>query len=652
MRKKALGFAVATLLAATLPVLFGTTNALAATEFPATGLATNYDWGYLVLQDGGWPSTANNLAVMTQWMDSEEPATDWWDRNNPLNNGLGSGGGSGLGRYASVVDAAYYVAANLEYHGLGYPAIAADLAASAAPAVTAKAIQNSSWAAGHYGHGKGWFSGTVATVSAPPRAWGSDVIITYPAHTIGPGADDGFTLNGPPQFWHSSAPFGLEGDARWTFSNGATGANGATWAPALAAGAYSVRAYVPGSFADASVTYVVNDASGTHKVLIDQAPYAGKWVTLGLFTAGAVGGIGVHVGNTSSDPMGSTYVGVDAMEFEKASGSMAYPMDAVGPGGPGFVLSGPSQSWHPGAPYGLKGNAQWATSGGASGSASAQWSPTLSPGAYDVQAFVPTKYATAHVTYVVTDALGTHDAAVDQAKFHNQWVNLGKFTTGMSASISLHLTNASSDPAGSTDVGADAVKFIAAGGLVLPASSTSFRVAPARAQYGTEVAYAAAVRGSGGAPAGTVTFSIGARLLCSAETESGSARCQTGYTPVGTRVVTVRYLGSSSFAPSTTTGTVVVVRATSATTVTVHPGAVPVGRIVIYDVSARGTDAIPTGAVQIGVDGKAVCTAHLVAGAGSCSATSSQRGRHVIFARYGGDGHFLASDERSSLTVT
>jgi hypothetical protein len=652
MRKRAVGFAVASLLAAALPALFGTTGALAATEFPANGLATNYDWAYLVLQDGGWPSTANNLTVITRWMDSEEPATDWWDRNNPLNNGLGSGGGSGLGRYASVVDAAYFVAANLEYNGLGYPAIAADLAASAAPRVTARAIWDSSWASGHYGHGKNWFSGTVAAVSAPPQAWGSDVIITYPPHTIGPGADDGFTLNGPPQYWHSSAPFGLEGDARWTYSNGATGANGATWAPTLAAGSYSVLAYVPGSFADAIVTYVVTDTSGTHKVLIDQAPYAGKWVPLGLFTAGASRSISVHVGNTSSDQVGSTYVGVDAMEFQRASGSMAYPMDNVGPGGAGFVLSGPSQSWHAGAPYGLKGNAQWATSEGASGDASAHWSPTLSPGSYDIQAFVPAKYATAHVTYVVTDTLGMHDVAVDQAKFSNQWVSLGKFSTGMSGGISLQLTNASSDPSGATDVGADAVKFVAAGRLVLTASSTSFAATPMRSHYGAEVAYAATVQGTGGAPAGTVTFSIGPRMLCSAQITSGTARCQTSYTPVGTRVVTVRYLGSSSFAPSTTTGSVVVVRAPSTTMVTVHPGAVLLGASVTYDVSARGTDAIPSGAVNIGVDGKVVCTAHLVAGAGSCAAVSSLRGRHVVFARYGGDGHFLASADRSSLTVT
>jgi len=644
--------AVATLFIATAPVLAGAPSALAATEFSGNGLSTNYDWSYLVLQDGGWPSTANNLTVMTQWMDSEEPSTHWWNRNNPLNNGLGSGGGSGLGSYANVVDAAYYVAANLEYKGYGYPAIAKDLAASAAPSVTARAIWASSWAAGHYGYGKGWFSGTVATVAAPPKAWGSNVIITYPAHTLGPGADNGFTLNGPPQYWHSSAPFGLEGDARWTYSNGPTGANGATWAPTLGAGSYNVLAYVPGSFADANVTYVVRDATGTHKVPIDQAPYSGKWVPLGLFTAGAAGPISVHVGDTSTDPLASTYLGVDAIEFERVSGSIVYPMDTVGPGGAGFAVSGPAQSWHGGAPYGLKGDAQWASSGGIAGAAAAKWSPTLSPGTYGVQAFVPAKYATAHVTYVVSDAAGTHDLAVNQASFSNQWVSLGQFTTGISGSISVRLTNASSDLSGSTDVAADAMKFTSAGSLVLNATTTTTVVSPPRARYGTEVAYAATVQGTSGAPTGSVTFSIGAQLLCAATIASGSESCKTSYTPVGSHVVTARYLGSTSYAPSSTRSAVVVMRGTSTTTVTVHPGAVPLGGSVTYDVTVLGTGVIPSGAVSIGVAGHVVCTARLVSGTGSCSATTSQRDRQVVLGRYGGDAHFLPSADRSALTVT
>jgi peptidoglycan hydrolase-like protein with peptidoglycan-binding domain len=135
------------------------------------GESTNFDWARWVLKDGGWAQTSNNITVITQWMASEEPVDHWWDRNNPLNNGLGSGGGGGLGSYANLLIAAHYVAANLEGSAADYGKIVADLKASAAPSVTAKAIEDSPWAASHYGYGSAWHSGSVATVAAPKSDW-------------------------------------------------------------------------------------------------------------------------------------------------------------------------------------------------------------------------------------------------------------------------------------------------------------------------------------------------------------------------------------------------------------------------------------------------------------------------------------------------
>jgi hypothetical protein len=135
------------------------------------GESTNFDWARWVLHDGMWPESSNNITVITQWMTSEEPTSDWWDRNNPLNNGLGSGGGSGLGSYSNLLDAAHFVALNLEDGTADYGAIVADLKASAAPSTTARAIWDSPWAASHYGYGSAWHSGPVATVAAPSSAW-------------------------------------------------------------------------------------------------------------------------------------------------------------------------------------------------------------------------------------------------------------------------------------------------------------------------------------------------------------------------------------------------------------------------------------------------------------------------------------------------
>ena len=138
---------------------------------PTHGHSTNYDFARLVLADGGWPQTTNNITTMVQWMASEEPISHWWNRNNPLNNGLGSGGGAGLGSYPNLVVAAHYVAANLNGGPADYGHITADLRASAAPSVTEKAIWSSPWAASHYGWGADFYKGHVADVAAPSGDW-------------------------------------------------------------------------------------------------------------------------------------------------------------------------------------------------------------------------------------------------------------------------------------------------------------------------------------------------------------------------------------------------------------------------------------------------------------------------------------------------
>lgn len=151
----------------------GFASPVSATPTPppgSTGHSTNVDWARVVLQDGGWPTSANNIAVLTQWMDSEESPAHWWNRNNPLNNGLGSGGGAGLGSYPDLLTAAHYVAENL-HGGSSYASVVRDLASSAPPTTTAAAIWDSPWASSHYGYGGSWHSGTVPTVAAPASAW-------------------------------------------------------------------------------------------------------------------------------------------------------------------------------------------------------------------------------------------------------------------------------------------------------------------------------------------------------------------------------------------------------------------------------------------------------------------------------------------------
>jgi hypothetical protein len=131
---------------------------------------TNYDWAALVLVSGGWPTTAANVTVFVRWMRQENGADNWWNRNNPMNNGYGSGGGGGTGSYANLIVAAQKAAENLQRNP-SFSAIVAALASSAPAEVTEQAIWASPWASGHYGNGSRWHRSPVAVVKAPASAW-------------------------------------------------------------------------------------------------------------------------------------------------------------------------------------------------------------------------------------------------------------------------------------------------------------------------------------------------------------------------------------------------------------------------------------------------------------------------------------------------
>jgi hypothetical protein len=150
-----------------------TRDVYAATPGIATLAAsgTNHDWARMVMLFGGWPQSDSNITVMLRWMRQENGADSWWTRNNPLNNGYGSGGGGGLGRYANLVVAAQKCAENLQRHP-GFQSIEDGFASSAPTEVIEAAIWASPWASGHYANGGHWHYTPVESVKAPAGAWG------------------------------------------------------------------------------------------------------------------------------------------------------------------------------------------------------------------------------------------------------------------------------------------------------------------------------------------------------------------------------------------------------------------------------------------------------------------------------------------------
>ena len=115
-------------------------------------------WARLVLRYAGLPTTPGNLDAICRWMADEEPASDWWRTNDPLNYGHPTTSPSGM--LPSLREAARLVANALQtspYWGI-YSALArsASLAAEISPAIV-----TSPWSADHYG-------GTLAHVADTP----------------------------------------------------------------------------------------------------------------------------------------------------------------------------------------------------------------------------------------------------------------------------------------------------------------------------------------------------------------------------------------------------------------------------------------------------------------------------------------------------
>jgi hypothetical protein len=94
-----------------------------------------------------------------------------------------------------------------------------------------------------------------------------------------------------------------------------------------------------------------------------------------------------------------------------------------------------------------------------------------------------------------------------------------------------------------------------------PASQTSITASPSSVKLGNSVTYSASVTtGVEGmpTPSGSVSFSAGSKVLCTATLSNGSGACSAATAPAGTDTISGTYSGSSVFSGSTGSTTVVV----------------------------------------------------------------------------------------------
>jgi len=580
-----------------------------------TGLSTNYDFARLVLQDGGWPVSANNVTVLTQWLRSEEPPTRWWNRDNPLNNGLGSGGGSGLGSYGSVVTAAFFIALNLQNSAYGYPAIARDLRQSVAVPRTDEAIWRSSWAAGHYGRGADWGTSPVPSVAAPPVAWRNPTRcpIPYPAFVVGPCGRGFMTTGGT---WHSAAREGIRGQELWSFSTGAVGQDTVSWAPALPAGTYKVAAFLPALFSDANVTYDVTDASGTHRVLAYQEPYSNAWAPLGTFTAAGASSIRVTLSTASRGPRGATYVAADAMRFLRVPAGAAALLSADG------VLHPALRS--PGRPLDV-------TAVAGDGKAVVSWLAPSKDGGAPISRFSVLSLPGDKACVSVVRAPGVHSCTV------------GRLANGVNYRFVVRAVSRVGEgrPSGPSSP-------------VRPLGISVIRVVAMahRLQYDARVvyrAYASPTTTTGG----SVLFAEDGRVLpgCqSARLVHGRASCAVRLTAASRHVVLATYSGDRVLSGTQHALGILVERAPTQLRDAPSPASAAPGATVML--RAWHLPGLATGKVVFSTGPDRLCVADAQSGGGACTfALHLAAGVHFVVAKYLGDRNFGASLARTTLEV-
>lgn len=95
------------------------------------------------------PIDANTVGDILHWMPAEEPTSDWFDRNNPLNASLGTSASDGTGSYADLSTGAWETAAMINQQNMS--GIRAALAADDPVSGFSPAVVASPWASSHYG---------------------------------------------------------------------------------------------------------------------------------------------------------------------------------------------------------------------------------------------------------------------------------------------------------------------------------------------------------------------------------------------------------------------------------------------------------------------------------------------------------------------
>ncbi|WP_413809999.1 Ig-like domain-containing protein [Streptomyces sp. OE57] len=187
---------------------------------------------------------------------------------------------------------------------------------------------------------------------------------------------------------------------------------------------------------------------------------------------------------------------------------------------------------------------------------------------------------------------------------------------------------------------------------------TLVTAAPNPAVSGQSVTLTATVIPVGaGTPTGTVTFVVSGGPTLTGTLSGGTVSVTASGLSVGAHIVTATYNGDANFTPSTGTTAVVVIQASTTTSVTSAPDPSTLGQPVTFTATvtpiapATGT---PTGTVTFVISGSGggSFTQALSGGMATLTLSTLGAGPHTVVAIYGGDANFLPSTGTDTHTVT
>lgn len=190
---------------------------------------------------------------------------------------------------------------------------------------------------------------------------------------------------------------------------------------------------------------------------------------------------------------------------------------------------------------------------------------------------------------------------------------------------------------------------------VAPTVTTTVAADPAPAVFGQTVTYSAteAPVSGPGTPTGTVAFTIGYTVLCTATLAGGTGSCTATAAPVGSDTVTGTYGGDANFAASFGTTALTVTPAPTTVALQVNPSAAERGQTVIYSTTVSTTtgSGTPTGTLTFSIGATTICSATLSGGGGACQTAASPVGMDTVTATYSGDPTHAGSSADADLTV-